>query len=94
MLSVRKPPGTVRVEPVTKAFSFIDQNPLYVFQRRDGSVDFNKNWIHYKEGFGYLSPDDKTEFWLGNEKMHLLSVQSSVPYVLRIEMVDWDGKTK
>ena len=63
-------------------------------RRRDGSVDFNKNWIQYKEGFGYLSPDDKTEFWLGNEKMHLLSVQSSVPYVLRIEMVDWDGKKK
>lgn len=63
-------------------------------RRRDGSVDFNKNWIQYKEGFGYLSPDDKTEFWLGNEKMHLLSVQSSVPYVLRIEMVDWDGRKK
>ena len=63
-------------------------------RRRDGSVDFNKNWIQYKEGFGYLSPDDRTEFWLGNEKMHLLSVQSSVPYVLRIEMVDWDGRKK
>uniref|UniRef100_A0A672LNJ0 Fibrinogen C-terminal domain-containing protein n=1 Tax=Sinocyclocheilus grahami TaxID=75366 RepID=A0A672LNJ0_SINGR len=63
-------------------------------RRRDGSVDFNKKWIQYKEGFGYLSPDDKTEFWLGNEKMHLLSVQSSVPYVLRIEMVDWEGNKK
>uniref|UniRef100_A0A673HMN5 Fibrinogen gamma chain-like n=1 Tax=Sinocyclocheilus rhinocerous TaxID=307959 RepID=A0A673HMN5_9TELE len=63
-------------------------------RRRDGSVDFNKNWIQYKEGFGYLSPDDRTEFWLGNEKMHLLSVQSSVPYVLRIEMVDWEGNKK
>ncbi|RXN06610.1 fibrinogen gamma chain-like protein [Labeo rohita] len=63
-------------------------------RRRDGSVDFNKNWVQYKEGFGYLSPDDKTEFWLGNEKIHLLSVQSSVPYILRIEMVDWDGNKK
>ncbi|XP_016114109.1 fibrinogen gamma chain-like [Sinocyclocheilus grahami] len=63
-------------------------------RRRDGSVDFNKKWIPYKEGFGYLSPDDRTEFWLGNEKIHLLSVQSSVPYVLRIEMVDWDGNKK
>lgn len=63
-------------------------------RRRDGSVDFNRNWIQYKEGFGYLSPDDKTEFWLGNEKMHLLSVQSTVPYVLRIEMVDWEGNKK
>ncbi|KAK2865924.1 hypothetical protein Q7C36_001980 [Tachysurus vachellii] len=63
-------------------------------RRRDGSVNFNRNWIPYKEGFGYLSPDDSTEFWLGNEKIHLLSVQSSVPYVLRIEMVDWEGIKK
>uniref|UniRef100_A0A8C1E0Z4 Fibrinogen gamma chain n=2 Tax=Cyprinus carpio TaxID=7962 RepID=A0A8C1E0Z4_CYPCA len=63
-------------------------------RRRDGSVDFNKKWIQYKEGFGYLSPDDRTEFWLGNEKIYLLSVQSSVSYVLRIEMVDWDGNKK
>lgn len=63
-------------------------------RRRDGSVDFNKNWVQYKEGFGYLSPDDRTEFWLGNEKIHLLSVQSSVPYILRIEMIDWEGSKK
>ncbi|XP_036438885.1 fibrinogen gamma chain [Colossoma macropomum] len=63
-------------------------------RRRDGSVSFNRDWAPYKEGFGYLSPDDSTEFWLGNEKIHLLSVQSSVPYVLRIEMVDWEGMKK
>ncbi|XP_029529479.1 fibrinogen gamma chain-like [Oncorhynchus nerka] len=63
-------------------------------RRRDGSVDFNKDWIQYKEGFGYLSPDDTTEFWLGNEKMHLLSTQSSIPYVLRIELTDWQGNKK
>ncbi|XP_076848419.1 fibrinogen gamma chain [Brachyhypopomus gauderio] len=66
-----------------------------VLQRRlDGSVDFSKKWIPYKEGFGYLSPDDTTEFWLGNEKINLLTAQSSVPYVLRIEMVDWEGVKK
>uniref|UniRef100_A0A4W5RLP9 Fibrinogen gamma chain n=1 Tax=Hucho hucho TaxID=62062 RepID=A0A4W5RLP9_9TELE len=63
-------------------------------RRRDGSVDFNKDWIQYKEGFGYLSPDDTTDFWLGNEKMHLLSTQSSIPYVLRIELTDWVGNKK
>ncbi|KAL4618125.1 fibrinogen gamma chain-like isoform X1 [Arapaima gigas] len=63
-------------------------------RRRDGSVDFSKNWIQYKEGFGYLSPDDTTEFWLGNEKIHLLSTQSSIPYVLRIELQDWEGKKR
>uniref|UniRef100_A0A8C1VVD6 Fibrinogen gamma chain n=1 Tax=Cyprinus carpio TaxID=7962 RepID=A0A8C1VVD6_CYPCA len=53
-----------------------------------------KNGFSIRKVFGYLSPDDRTEFWLGNEKIFLLSVQSSVPYVLRIEMVDWDGNKK
>nr|XP_061792102.1 fibrinogen gamma chain-like [Nerophis lumbriciformis] len=63
-------------------------------RRRDGSVDFNKDWVQYKEGFGYLSPDDSTEFWLGNEKIHQLSVSSSVPMVLRIELVDWSNNKR
>ncbi|KAK5926289.1 hypothetical protein CgunFtcFv8_021873 [Champsocephalus gunnari] len=63
-------------------------------RRRDGSVDFNKDWIQYKEGFGYLSPDDTTEFWLGLEKMHLLTSSTTMPTVLRIELVDWEGNTK
>ncbi|XP_059903708.1 fibrinogen gamma chain [Gadus macrocephalus] len=66
-----------------------------VIQRRKGGlVDFNRNWIPYKEGFGYLSPDDSTEFWLGLEKMHLLTTSVTLPYVLRIEMVDWLGNKK
>ncbi|XP_037546217.1 fibrinogen gamma chain [Nematolebias whitei] len=63
-------------------------------RRRDGSVDFSKDWIQYKEGFGYLSPDDTTEFWLGNEKIHLLTTTSTLPTVLRIELVDWEGNKK
>ncbi|XP_075054532.1 fibrinogen gamma chain isoform X2 [Mixophyes fleayi] len=64
-----------------------------VLQRRlDGSVDFNKNWNQYKEGFGYLSPTDTTEFWLGNEKIHQITTQSTTPYVLRIDMEDWSGQ--
>ena len=63
-------------------------------RRRNGKVDFKKDWIQYKQGFGYLSPDDTTEFWLGNEKMHLLTTASPVPTVLRIELVDWEGNKK
>ncbi|XP_031719179.1 fibrinogen gamma chain [Anarrhichthys ocellatus] len=63
-------------------------------RRRDGSLDFHKDWIQYKNGFGYLSPDDTTEFWLGNEKIHLLSTAASMPTVLRIELVDWEGNKK
>ncbi|XP_077462322.1 fibrinogen gamma chain isoform X2 [Stigmatopora argus] len=66
-----------------------------VLQRRqDGSLDFHKDWIQYKEGFGYLSPDDSTEFWLGNEKIHQLSISSNIPMVLRVELTDWDGNKR
>ena len=41
-----------------------------VIQRRfDGSVDFNRNWVEYRNGFGNL----KTEFWLGNQFIHELT---------------------
>lgn len=61
-------------------------------QRLDGSEDFSRNWVQYKEGFGHLSPDDTTEFWLGNEKIHLITTQSTLPYTLRIELEDWAGR--
>ncbi|NXI61719.1 FIBG protein, partial [Anseranas semipalmata] len=68
-------------------------NGWTVLQRRlDGSEDFKRNWVQYKEGFGHLSPDDTTEFWLGNEKIHLITTQSTLPYTLRIELEDWTGK--
>lgn len=57
-------------------------------------MDFNKDWVQYKEGFGYLSPDDTTEFWLGNEKIHLLTTSVTMSTVLRIEMVDWEGNKR
>ncbi|KAM8880350.1 fibrinogen gamma chain [Spinachia spinachia] len=63
-------------------------------RRRDGSLNFKKDWIQYKNGFGYLSPDDTTEFWLGNEKIHLLTATTTMPTVLRIELVDWEGQKK
>uniref|UniRef100_F7GUY3 Fibrinogen gamma chain n=1 Tax=Callithrix jacchus TaxID=9483 RepID=F7GUY3_CALJA len=69
-------------------------NGWTVLQKRlDGSVDFKKNWIQYKEGFGHLSPTGTTEFWLGNEKIHLISTQSAIPYALRVQLEDWNGRT-
>ncbi|XP_056265535.1 fibrinogen gamma chain [Pseudoliparis swirei] len=63
-------------------------------RRRDGSEDFHKDWMQYKNGFGHLSPGDTTEFWLGNEKIHLLTATTTMPTVLRIELVDWQGAKK
>ncbi|XP_070774356.1 fibrinogen gamma chain [Enoplosus armatus] len=75
------------IDSVGRGFTVIQR-------RRDGSVDFHKDWTQYKQGFGYLSPGDTTEFWLGNEKIHLLTTGSTIPTVLRIELVDWDGNKK
>lgn len=57
-------------------------------------MDFHKDWIQYREGFGYLSPDDSTEFWLGNEKIYHLTTTTTIPLVLRIELVDWEGNKR
>ena len=48
-----------------------------VIQRRiDGSVDFNRYWSEYEEGFGNLPDDDKDttgEFWIGLRSLHCLT---------------------
>ncbi|KAM9312849.1 fibroleukin [Gastrophryne carolinensis] len=54
--------------------------------RQDGSTDFNRTWNEYKSGFGNLSG----EFWLGNDKIHLLTRSSKM--MLRIELEDFKGE--
>uniref|UniRef100_A0A8C4RW16 Si:ch211-203k16.3 n=1 Tax=Erpetoichthys calabaricus TaxID=27687 RepID=A0A8C4RW16_ERPCA len=59
-----------------------------VIQRRqDGSVNFNRSWKEYKEGFGDLN----SEFWMGNEHIHDISTQGD--YTLRIDLEDWTELT-
>ncbi|XP_073418038.1 angiopoietin-4-like [Dendrobates tinctorius] len=57
-------------------------------RRRNGSMNFNRTWKEYREGFGDLS----NEFWLGNENIH--KITSKGGYTLRIELEDWDGEKK
>ncbi|XP_063797625.1 fibroleukin-like [Pseudophryne corroboree] len=55
-----------------------------VFQRRqDGTVDFNRTWQEYKQGFGSF----QGEHWLGNEHLHSLTRLGQ--HTLRIELEDW-----
>ena len=59
-----------------------------VFQRRvDGSVDFDRNWVDYKNGFGNLSG----EFWLGLDKIHRLSATGQ--NVLRVDLESFENET-
>ena len=66
-----------------------------VIQRRiNGSVDFNRYWSEYEEGFGNLPDDDKDttgEFWIGLRSLHYLTSQGQ--WELRIDYM-FTNKTK
>ncbi|XP_078587071.1 techylectin-5B-like [Branchiostoma floridae x Branchiostoma japonicum] len=57
-------------------------------RRKDNTTDFYRTWQEYKRGFGSPLGD----FWLGNDRIHLLTSQGS--YKLRIYMENWDGESK
>ena len=44
---------------------------LVVQRRQDGSVDFNRGWVEYEEGFGSLNG----ELWYGLRPLHCLTNQ-------------------
>ena len=57
-----------------------------VIQRRtDGSVDFYKTWMEYKNGFGNFD----NEFWLGNDKIHRLTKGRKMK--IRFDLEDFNG---
>ncbi|XP_025102661.1 uncharacterized protein LOC112569157 [Pomacea canaliculata] len=57
-----------------------------VFQRRrDGSVDFYRNWTQYEQGFGDISG----EFWLGLSRLHTLT--KGRPTRLRVDLGEKNG---
>src|SRR6218665_838981 len=56
---------------------------IITLQRFDGTVDFYRGWNDYRNGFGDVG---RGEFWLGNEKVHLLTAQPGQVYQLRIEV--------
>ncbi|KAK7106248.1 microfibril-associated glycoprotein 4-like [Littorina saxatilis] len=58
---------------------------LVVQRRQDGSVDFERGWEDYKNGFGKPTG----ELWLGLETMHRLT--SGQPWELQVTLGDWEG---
>ena len=63
-----------------------DSGGWTVIQRRaDGSVEFYKTWMEYKNGFGNLD----NEFWLGNDKIHRLTIGRNME--IRFDLEDVDG---
>ncbi|XP_039437420.1 fibrinogen-like protein 1 isoform X1 [Culex pipiens pallens] len=55
---------------------------IVIQQRINGTVEFNRNWEDYKNGFG--SVGQFNEFWLGLERMHQLTTSDS--YELAVEL--------
>ncbi|XP_063425083.1 protein scabrous-like [Mytilus trossulus] len=54
-------------------------------RRMDGTLDFNRPWQEYKFGFG---PAD-SEFWLGNDLIHMLTTSNST---LKVDMIDQNNQ--
>lgn len=63
-------------------------NWTIILRRMDGSVNFNRKWADYKEGFGNLSG----EFFLGLDKIHALT--NDQPNELYVQLEDFEGETK
>ncbi|CAC5362058.1 Fibrinogen-like protein A,Ryncolin-4,Fibrinogen C domain-containing protein 1-A,Tenascin-N,Angiopoietin-related protein 7,Ficolin-1-A,Ficolin-1-B,Ficolin-2,Ficolin-1,Fibrinogen C domain-containing protein 1-B,Fibrinogen C domain-containing protein 1 [Mytilus coruscus] len=67
-----------------------------IIQRRfDGSVNFQRNWKKYENGFGKVDG----EYWLGNKHIHSLTssgkcLATSEKYELRIDITKLSNKKK
>ncbi|XP_028647207.2 LOW QUALITY PROTEIN: fibrinogen alpha chain [Erpetoichthys calabaricus] len=81
-----KPEGTEEVVTVYCDQDTILGGWLLVQQRMDGSVEFNRTWEEYRQGFGSVDQKGEGEVWLGNKYLHLLTQKESI---LRIELEDW-----
>ncbi|XP_056141132.1 fibrinogen like 1B isoform X2 [Lampris incognitus] len=93
---LRPPSGFYRIRPK------LDQEPFLVYcdmedgggwtvfqRRRHGRVDFNRDWVDYKDGFGDFKLWND-EFWLGNEHIHTLLSEGK--NLVKIELMDWKGE--
>ena len=58
---------------------------LVVQRRKDGSVDFNRSWVDYEDGFGSLTG----EFWYGLRPLHCLTNQGK--WEMRFDVTYSDG---
>ncbi|CAF1107350.1 unnamed protein product [Adineta steineri] len=87
--------GIFRIKPRLSSESFdvqciFENNTGWtvIQQRINGTIDFYRGWDDYKNGFGDL----RSEFWLGNEKIHQLTNQGQ--YLLHIDLKPWDGSLR
>ena len=64
--------------------SSVGRGWLVVQRRQDGSVDFNRTWMEYEDGFGKLTG----EFWYGLRALHCLTGQGGWEMRMDIKLAD------
>uniref|UniRef100_A0A182R0M9 Fibrinogen C-terminal domain-containing protein n=1 Tax=Anopheles farauti TaxID=69004 RepID=A0A182R0M9_9DIPT len=93
-LTVRSGVYIAKYATFEHAFRVYREGPQYhgyggswtVVQRRfDGSVDFNRSFVDYRDGFGDLDG----EYWMGLDKLYRILL--SERHELLIELEDFDG---
>eukprot|EP00062_Callorhinchus_milii_P006754 gi/632947624/ref/XP_007889140.1/ PREDICTED: angiopoietin-related protein 5 [Callorhinchus milii] len=86
------PSGIYMIQPMGSPFKVFcdmqDDGGWTVIQSRNGldSLNFDKLWIDYKEGFGHQS----CEHWLGLEKIYALTNQTNKKFKLRVFLKDFE----
>ncbi|CAI9591615.1 unnamed protein product [Staurois parvus] len=91
----KAPSGIYIIQPEGTQFSFeafcdMDYRGggWTVLQKRiDGTIDFQRTWLDYMEGFGELSG----EFWLGLRKTFCILNQKNTSFMLNIALEAEDG---
>ena len=75
-------------DPLDVYCDFDDLNIAWMvlMRRRNFNLNFNRTWQEYKEGFGDMA--NGGDFWLGLEKMNLITSQSSPGFTLWIVLRD------
>lgn len=68
--------------------SYLGGSWMVIHKRFDGTLDFNRGWEEYKEGFG----EPNGEHWIGLEKIHRIT--QSGDHELLVVLKDFDGRAK
>ncbi|CAF2926622.1 unnamed protein product [Rotaria sp. Silwood2] len=63
---------------------------LLIQNRQTNSINFNRTWNEYRQGFGNII--NQTDFWIGNENLYWLT--NNYQCRLKIELTDWYNETR
>lgn len=86
--SVTGPNGLYLISPGDgePIMAYCENGWTTIQKRADGTVNFNRNWNDYSNGFGSASG----EYWIGNRNLHSLTKDNCT--MLEINMKDIYGK--